>query len=58
MYIRELEKDECKRKVQRYLSANRLSFAELFDEISLVLNARRLCVVVDSLLSAAKVMIG
>ena len=45
----------CKRKVQRCLSANRLSFSELFDDISLVLNVRRLCVVVDSLISAAKV---
>ena len=32
-----------------------LSFSELFDDISLVLNIRRLCVVVDSLISAAKV---
>ena len=45
----------CKRKVQRCLSANRLSFSELFDDISLVLNVRRLCVVVDCLISAAKV---
>ena len=49
------EKDEYKRKVQRCLFANRLSFHELFDDISLVLNVRRLCVVVDSLISAAKV---
>ena len=34
---------------------NRLSFSELFDDISLMLNMRRLCVVVDSLISAAKV---
>ena len=53
--IRELEQDECKRKVQRCLFVNRLSFSELFDDISLMLNVRRLCVVVDSLISAAKV---
>ena len=46
---------ESKRKVWRCLSANRLSFSELFDDISLVLNVRRLCVVVDSRFSAAKV---
>ena len=46
---------KCKRKVQRCLSADRLSFSELFDDISLMLNVRRLCVVVDSLISAAKV---
>ena len=34
LYIRELELDECKRKVQRCVSANRLSFSELFDDIS------------------------
>ena len=34
---------------------NGLSFYELFDDISLVLNVRRLCVAVDSLISAAKV---
>ena len=55
LYIRGLKQDESKRKVQRCLSANRLSFSELFDDISLVLNVRRLCVVVDSLISAAKV---
>ena len=33
----------------------RLSFFELFDDISLVLNVRRLCVVVNSLIRAAKV---
>ena len=38
-----------------YISGNRLSFSELFDDISLMLNVRRLCVVVDSLISAAKV---
>ena len=32
-----------------------LSFAELFDDILLMFNLRRLCVVVDSLFSAAKV---
>ena len=48
LYIRELEWDECKRKVQRCLSDNRLSFSELFDDILLVFNVRRLCVVVDS----------
>ena len=37
------------------ISINRLSFSELFDDISLMLNVRRLCVVVDSLISAAKV---
>ena len=36
-------------------TGNRLSFSELFDDISLMLNVRRLCVVVDSLISAAKV---
>ena len=55
LYIRGLEQDESKRKVQRYLSADRLSFSELFDGISLVLNVRRLSMVVDSLISAAKV---
>ena len=39
----------------REKSGNRLSFSELFDDISLMLNVRRLCVVVDSLISAAKV---
>ena len=38
----------------REKSGNRLSFSELFDDISLMLNVRRLCVVVDSLISAAK----
>ena len=37
------------------LFANELSFSELFDDISLMLNVRRLCVAVDSLISAAKV---
>ena len=37
------------------LSAKRLSFSEVFDDISLLLNMKRLCVVVDSLISAAKV---
>ena len=55
LYIRELEWDECKRKVQRCLSDNRLSFSELFDDTLLVFNVRRLCVVVDSLISALKV---
>ena len=36
------------------LSANWLSFSELFDDISLMLNVRRLFVVVDSRISAAK----
>ena len=40
---------------QRRLSGNRLSVSELFDDISLMLNVRRLCVVVDSLIRAAKV---
>ena len=34
---------------------NRLSFSELFDDISLMLNVTRLCVFVDSLISATKV---
>ena len=55
LYIRELEEDECKRKVQRCVYGNRLSFSELFDDILLMLTVRRLCVVVDSLISAAKV---
>ena len=58
LYIRGLEQDESKRKVQRYLSAERLRFSELFDGISLVLNVRRLSMVVDSLISAAKVCDG
>ena len=37
------------------LFANRLRFPELFDDILLMLNVRRLCVVVDSLISAAEV---
>ena len=37
------------------LFANRLSFSDLFDDISLMLKVRRLCVVVDSLISAANV---
>ena len=45
----------CKRNVQRCVSANRLSFSKLFDDISFVLNVRRLCVVVDCIISAAKV---
>ena len=45
----------CNRNVQRCVSANRLSFSELFDDISFVLNVRRLSVVVDCLISAAKV---
>ena len=53
--ILEFEYDECKRKVMKCLFASRLSFSELFDDISLVLNVRRLCVVVDSRISAAKV---
>ena len=40
---------------EREKSGNRLSFSELFDDISLMLNVRRLCMVVDSLISAAKV---
>ena len=46
---------ERKRRVQRCLFANRLSFSELFDDISLMLNVRGLCVIVDSLISATKV---
>ena len=55
LYIPELEYDECKIKAQRCVSANRLSFSELFDDLWLVLNVRGLCVVVDNLISAAKV---
>ena len=47
--------DEYKRKVQSCLSANRLNFSKLFDDISLLLDVGRLCVVVDSHISAAKV---
>ena len=47
-YIQEPKQDECKRKVKRCLSANGLSFSELFDDISLVLYVKKLCVVVDS----------
>ena len=39
----------------RCLFASRLSFSELFDDVWLMVNVRRLCVVVDSLISAAKV---
>ena len=39
------------------LLANRLRFSELFDDISLMLNVRRLCLVVDSLISAAQVCV-
>ena len=49
-----LNKTSVSTKVQRCLSGNRLSFPELFDDISRMLNVRRLCVVVDSLISAAK----
>ena len=54
LYIRKLEWDESKRKVQRSLPANRLSFSELFDYISLVLNVRRLCIDMGSRIRAAK----
>ena len=37
---------ECERKVHWCLFANRLSFSELFDDISLKLNVGRLCAVV------------
>ena len=47
-----------KRKVQRCLFDNRLSFSELFDDISFMLNVRRLCVVVGTLISAAKCVIS
>ena len=50
-----LNKTSVREKAQRCLSANRLSFSELFDDVSLMLKVRRLCVVVDSLISAAKV---
>ena len=43
------------RKVKSCLSANTLSFSELFDDSSLVLNVRRLCVVVKGRISAAEV---
>ena len=42
------------KSIYRCLSGNRLSFSELFDDISLMLNVRRLGVVVNSLISAAK----
>ena len=47
-----LNKTTVKEK-SRCLSGNRLSFSELFNDISLVLNLRILCVVVDSRISAA-----
>ena len=50
-----LNKTSVREKPGACLSGNRLSFSELFDDISLMLNVRRLCVVVDSLISAAKV---
>ena len=43
------------RLVQRCLFANRLSLSELFDDILLVLNVKRLCMVLDSRISSAKV---
>ena len=40
---------------RRCVFANRLSFSKLFDDILPMLNMRRLCVVVDSFISATKV---
>ena len=51
-YIPEPPQHECKIKVQRCLFANRLSCSALFDGISLMLNVRRLCVVLESVISA------
>ena len=50
-----LNKEDCKRKVERGLTANCLSFSELSDDISLVLDVRRLCVVEDSRISVISV---
>ena len=50
-----VNKTSVREKVQRCLSGNRLSFSELFDDISHMLNVSRLCVVVDSLIPVAKV---
>ena len=50
-----LNKTSVREKSRGIFSGNRLSFSEVFDDISLMLNVRRLCVVVDSLISAAKV---
>ena len=43
IYSGTLHKTSVREK--RCLFANRLSFSELFDDISLILNVRRLCVV-------------
>ena len=50
-----VNKTSVREKVQRCLSGNRLRFSELFDDISHMLNVSRLCVVVDSLITVAKV---
>ena len=50
-----LNKTSVREKSKGVYFASRLSFSELFDNISLMLNMRKLCVVVDSLNSAAKV---
>ena len=50
-----LNKTSVREKFRGVLSGSRQSFSELFDDISLTLNVRRLCVVVDSLISASKV---
>ena len=50
-----LDKTNVREKSRGRLSGNWLSFSELFDDISLMLKVRRLCVVVGSLISAAKV---
>ena len=39
----------------RGVICQKAEFFEVFDDISLLLNMKRLCVVVDSLISAAKV---
>ena len=51
---RNLHKTSVRDKFRGVFFANRLSFIELFDDISLLLNVRILCVV-DSFISAAKV---
>ena len=50
-----LNKTSVREKSRGNLSGNRLSFSELLDDISIMLNARRICLVVDNLVNAAKV---
>ena len=53
---RNLNKTSVKEKSRGVLiSANRLSFSEFFYDVFFVLNVRRLCMIVDNLISAAKV---